>query len=224
LKSIIEEKNLIPNHQFGFRGRHSTIDQVHRITDVIEKSLENKEVCSAIFLDVEQAFDKVWHDGLKYKLNMLLPQKYSDLLQSYITDRFFRVKQDEAYTELKEIGAGVPQGSVLGPTLYLIYTSDIPQLEHDTIATFADDTAVLAIGKDHEEAANKLQTSINQISNWTKRWRIKMNESKSVHINFTNKSGQQIPIIINNAQIPYANSAKYLGITLVARLFAGNPR
>lgn len=218
LKPIIEQRNLIPNHQFGFREGHSTIDQVHRITDIIEKSLENKEVCSAIFLDVAQAFDKVWHDGLKYKLNMLLPQQYSELLESYISERFFRVKQDEAYSELKEIKAGVPQGSVLGPILYLIYTRDIPQFEQDTIATFADDTAILAVGKNHEEAANKLQTSVNQINNWTKRWRIKLNETKSVHINFTNKSEQQIPISINNAQIPHANSAKYLGITLDARL------
>lgn len=218
LKPIIEERNLIPNHQFGFRECHSTLDQVHRITDVIEKSLENKEVCSAIFLDVAQAFDKVWHDGLKYKLNMLLPQEYSELLESYISDRFFRVKLEEVYTELKEIEAGVPQGSVLGPILYLIYTSDIPQLEQDTIATFADDTAVLAVGKTHEEAANKLQISVNQIHNWTKRWRIKLNETKSVHINFTNKSDQQIPININYAQIPYADTAKYLGITLDARL------
>lgn len=99
-----------------------------------------------------------------------------------------------------------------------MYTSDIPKLEHDTIATFADDTAILAIGKNHEEAARKLQISVNKISNWSKQWRIKMNESKSVHINFTNKKKEYLPVNINNTQIPYANSAKYLGITLDARL------
>lgn len=59
LNPIIESKSVIPNHQFGFRSKHSTIDQVHRITNVIEKALEEKKVCSAIFLDVAQAFDKV---------------------------------------------------------------------------------------------------------------------------------------------------------------------
>ena len=73
-KSYNRRKNLIPSHQFGFRERHSTIDQVHRITDVIERSLEGGKVCSTIFLDVAQVFDKVWHEGLKHKLNRLLPR------------------------------------------------------------------------------------------------------------------------------------------------------
>jgi hypothetical protein len=64
LKSIINEKHLVPTHQFGFRNNHSTIGQVHRITDVTEKTLESKRVCSAVFLDVAQAFDRVWHNGL----------------------------------------------------------------------------------------------------------------------------------------------------------------
>ncbi len=64
LKPIIERKNLILNHQFRFQSKHSTIDQVHRITNIIEKALEEKKVCSAVFLDVAQAFDKVRHKGL----------------------------------------------------------------------------------------------------------------------------------------------------------------
>jgi hypothetical protein len=68
LKPIIERKNPIPNHQFGFQSKHSTTDHVHRITNSTENVLEEKQVCSAIFLDVAQAFDKVWHEGLIYKL------------------------------------------------------------------------------------------------------------------------------------------------------------
>ena len=64
LKPIIERKNLISNHQFGFRSKYSTIDQVHRITKINENTLEEKKFCSAVFLDVTQAFDKVWHEGL----------------------------------------------------------------------------------------------------------------------------------------------------------------
>lgn len=96
------------NHQFGFRNPHSTIDQVHRITDVIEKALEEKKVCSVIFLDVAQAFDKV-HQGLTYKLHQQLPLQYADILQSYISDRYFRIKQDDEYSELKPINAGIPK-------------------------------------------------------------------------------------------------------------------
>ena len=95
LKPILDEKQIIPTHQFGFRNKHSTIDEVHRITTIIEKALEEKQVCSTIFLDVAQAFDRVWHEGLLHKIEQLLPSDYSHLLKSYLTDRYFRVKQGE---------------------------------------------------------------------------------------------------------------------------------
>ena len=85
LKPIIERKNLIRNHQFGFQSKHSTIDQVHRITNIIEQALEEKKVCSALFLDVAQAFDKVWHKGLNCKLRTILPKQYAKILESYLT-------------------------------------------------------------------------------------------------------------------------------------------
>ena len=105
LKPVIERKNLIPNHQFGFRSKHSTIDQVHRITNIVENALEEKKVCSAVFLDVAQAFDKVWHEGLNYKLRAILPKQYAGILESYLAERFFRIKQGDAYSELKKIKA-----------------------------------------------------------------------------------------------------------------------
>lgn len=76
IKEVIKEKNLIPNHQFGFRQSHSTIEQMHRLVSEIHKSMENKEFCSAAFMDVSQAFDKVWHDGLLYKIKTNLPDFY----------------------------------------------------------------------------------------------------------------------------------------------------
>ena len=162
---IIEEKGCIPNHQFGFRSKHSTIDQVHRITNVIEEALEMKQVCSTVFLDVAQAFDKVWHEGLNYKLRTILPKQYSDILESYITERYFRAKQENEYSDLKRIMAGVPQGSVLGPLLYLLYTCDIPTPleEENVLATFADDTAIMAVGDNIEDSTCKLQANINNV-------------------------------------------------------------
>lgn len=161
LKPLIENGNLIPNYQFGFRQKHSTIDQVHRITDVIECVLEEKQICSAVFLEVAQAFDRVWHEGLIYKLNKMLPDKYVKILTSYISD----IKQEDVYSELKAINAGVPQGSVLGPILYLLYTYDIPKLEGTTVATFADDTALLTVDTDQEVAVGRLQDASKIILN-----------------------------------------------------------
>jgi hypothetical protein len=66
---------------------------------------------------VEQSFDKVWHEGLNYKLRTILPKQYAEILESYLAERLFRVKQGDAYSEIKEINAGEPQGSVLGPVL-----------------------------------------------------------------------------------------------------------
>ena len=151
------------------------------------KKYWKKKVCAAIFLDVAQAFDKVWHEVLACKLKTILPKQYTEILDSCLTERFFRIKQGDDYSELKEINAGVPQGSVLGPVLYLLYTSDLPKLENNTVATFADDTAILAVGSSNEEATEKLQTAIDQMQKWTKKWRIHLNESKSVHVNFTNR-------------------------------------
>lgn len=219
LRPLIERGNLIPDYQFGFRQKHSTIDQVHRITNIIERTFEENEVCSAVFLDVAQAFDKVWHEGLINKLNKMLPKQYVEILTSYISDRLFRIKQEDEYSDLKEIRAGVPQGSVLGPILYLLYTSDMPLLEGTTVATFADDTALLAVGKEQEISTRRLQVASNTILDWTNQWKIKLNELKSIHVNFTNKRLVNPPSLdINGTIVPYENNAKYLGMTLDAKL------
>jgi hypothetical protein len=73
LLRMVENNRLTPNHQFGFRHRHSTIEQAHRIVQRINEALENKQYCSAAFLDISQAFDKVWHTGFLYNLRRSLP-------------------------------------------------------------------------------------------------------------------------------------------------------
>ena len=102
------------------------------------------------------ASHKVWHEGLNHKLRTILPKQYAEILESYLTERFFRIKQGDVYSELKEIKAGVPQGSVLGPVLHLLYTSDLQELENSIVATFANDTAILAVGNRNEESTGKL--------------------------------------------------------------------
>jgi hypothetical protein len=111
-KTFNTEKHLVPNHQFGFRKNHSTIDQVHRITDIIEKTFENKGMCSAVFLDIAQAFDRVWHRGLLHNLRSVLPDHFYQLLKSYLANRHFHVKRED-----RMIRAGIPQGSVLVPVI-----------------------------------------------------------------------------------------------------------
>lgn len=218
LEPVIQSRKLIPSHQFGFRRKHSTIDQIHRITTIIEKAFEERKVCSAVFLDVSQAFDKVWHEGLECKLHKDLPRQFFEILKSYITERYFRVRHGREYSELTRITAGVPQGSVLGPILYLLYTRDIPHDNNTVIATFADDTAVLAVDDNIEDVTNKLQRTMNKLSSWTECWRIKLNETKSTHITFSYKRIVPYPVVVNNQILPHAKEVKYLGMTLDARL------
>jgi len=86
------------------------------------------------------------------------------------------------------------------------------------VATFADETAILTVGSSNEESTGKLQTTIKQKKNGQKKWHIQFNESKSVHINFTNRCFEHIPLTINTQKVPYANRAKYLGMTLDTKL------
>jgi hypothetical protein len=79
LNADLHPENWIPDHQFGFRQKHSTVQQVHRITQVINKTLESKQYCSGVFLDISQPFDKVWHPGLIYKIKHVFPSAYFNL-------------------------------------------------------------------------------------------------------------------------------------------------
>jgi hypothetical protein len=121
-----------------------------------------------MFLDITQAFDKVWHQRLLFKIRKILPHAYYRTLESYLKERLFQVKLKDKITSLTKI-EGVPHGSVLGSVLYLIYTSDLPTSENTTTATFADDTAILAINEDPTIASVKLQDNINKINEWAKK-------------------------------------------------------
>lgn len=222
LKPFLEERNIIPEHQFGFREKHSTVEQVHRVVHRIRKSLEEKEYCSAVFLDIQQAFDKVWHKGLLYKLKTMLPNSLFMILKSYLEERMFRVKYDQECSQLYEVTASVPQGSVLGPILYSIYTSDLPITEDVETATFADDTACLASDKDPEKASEKLQTHINKINDWLSKWRIKSSAMKSNHITFTLRKGDCPQITLGGERLPKQNCVKYLGMHLDRRMTWSN--
>lgn len=218
LNPIIEDRAIIPKHQFGFRCFHSTIEQVHRIVNEINRSFEEKKYCSAVFLDISQAFDKVWHEGLFFKLKKLLPHPFYELIRSYLSGRMFFVKQNNDFSQIYEINAGVPQGSVLGPLLYLLYTSDLPIGPNTTIATFADDTAIMASNENPIYASNMIQWNLSQIEHWLRKWKIKANETKSVHVTFTLRKESCPSVKMNDIKIPQSNEVKYLGFHLDRRL------
>jgi hypothetical protein len=218
LYPIINSHNLLPDHQFGFRFSHSSIHQCHRVVDVISSSLERKQYCPAVFLDVAQAFDRVWHAGLLSKLKPILPFTYYLILKSYLSDRYFRVSQGSAFSPYLPVLAGVPQGSILGPFLYSLYTADVPVHPLTTFCTFADDVAILSSDTNPATASNTLQSQLGLLESWSQLWGIKFNETKCTHVTFTLRKEPCPPLYLNNVQIPVADVVRYLGLYIDKRL------
>jgi hypothetical protein len=180
------------------------------------ESMKDKKMCTAVFLDIQQAFDKVWHKGLLYKIKKKLPSQIFLLLQSYLTERFFQIRVNNYVSNIHNIKSGVPQGSVLGPFLYLLHTADLITTNNTVLATFADDTAILSANQDPLIASSDLQKHMNLLQNWFQKWRIKINNGKSVQITFTTRqiNSPQVTSTINNSIIPTKTEVKYLGLPL----------
>jgi len=214
----ISDNSILPNTQFGFRSSHSSIHQLHRLVDAISFSLEKKKYCSCVFLDISQAFDRVWHEGLLYKIKPIFHPTYYLLIKSYLTDRYFQVRVGTSFSGLAKISAGVPQGGILSPLLYNIYAADQPTSPYTTVAEFADDKAIISIHDNPHIASLNLQLHLDLMADWYKKWRIKVNQSKSLHTTFTLRLPPCPMVSLDNIQIPSSQSAKYLGLTIDRRL------
>lgn len=163
----------------------------------------------------------MWHDGLLYKLKKFLPAPYYLLIRSYLLNRTFSVRQGTSTSPHFPVFAGVPQGSDLSPDLFNIYTSDFPTTNNTTIATYADDTAILTSDTDPEIASSALQNHLNLISIWATTWRVKINPEKSFHVPFTLKKKNSPPLQLQGVDIPITPKVNYLGITIDKRLTWG---
>jgi hypothetical protein len=159
----LNPQDWIPNQQFAFQQAHSTLQQCHRITDVINKVMENQQYCTAAFLDVSQAFDKVCHPGLLFQIKSVLPSSYFSLLKLYLNERHFERKFNGESSSRFHIHSSVPQGSILGPLLYVLYTSDLTPSRETTLGTFTDDTAIFATHGDLTIASLNLQEHLQHL-------------------------------------------------------------
>ena len=221
----MEEKLLNPN-QSGFRPSDSCINQLLAITQEIFETFDcipPLEVRS-VFLDISKAFDKVWHEGLLYKLKpMSISGELYNLLENYLSDRFQRVILNGQFSSRKPILAGVPQGSILGPLLFLIYINDLPNGLKSNAKSFADDTSLFTSVKDKNESTSILNNDLLLISKWAYNWKMLFNPDPTKpaqEVIFSKrKITQSHPIIsLNNIQVERVPYQKHLGILFDEKL------
>lgn len=210
-----EENNILPPEQFGFRAKHSTVHQLLRITNAIAAGFKNNRRTGAVFLDVAKAFDRVWHDGLIYKLIAFkFPAYLIRLINSFLKNRSFRVRVGSDYSTPFPITAGTPQGAILSPLLFNIFTADIPKTQNTYLHLFADDTAVVAQSTTYYSVCCRLQKALNNIENWCRTWKIAVNTSKTQAIMFKrrkkNHHNDELTLFQDN--IKWSKSVKYLGV------------
>lgn len=211
----VTEHKLMPE-QFGFRSSHSTTQQLARVAEHIAHGLNGGLSTGMILLDVEKAFDSVWHEGLLHKLIKLeVPQCLVKVIQNYLRDRSFSVYIGKDHSAPKTIPAGVPQGSLVGPYAFILYLNDIPKQPHTHLAIYADDTATFTTHSDIDVVAGRLQYSLELLSSYFKTWKLKLNSAKTEGILFTRKRAlPNTPVIIDNFHIRWSVSVKYLGVIL----------
>lgn len=217
---LAASSHLLIKEQFGFRRSHSTAQQLARVAEHIAHNLNLKKSTGMFLLDIEKAFDTVWHEGLLHKLVISdIPLPLVKLIQSYLDQREFRVHIGDTKSGCKKIPAGVPQGSILGPYLFLIYLNDIPKQPRTSLACFADDTASLTSSEDIDLIIDRLQLSLELLHSYFTKWKLKLNATKTEAIMFTRQRAlPKNKLKINDHPIPWSQNVKYLGITFDKKL------
>ena len=162
----------------------------------------------------------MWHNGLLVKLSQLgVEGQFLEILQSYLSERKQIVVVQGVKSDTLDVKAGVPQGSRLGPLLFIIYMNDITNEIESDILIFADDTSLFATGSDPSETAEQLNRDIQKISDWSNKWKVSFNAKKSKDIIFSNKHlNNSPPLILENNYIERVNLHKHLGIHLSSSL------
>ena len=225
LYKFLEGKNLIVKEQSGFRNKRGTADNLISMTQKIKECLNRKKKALGIYFDISKAFDKVWHAGLLYKLVYLgVPLYLIRFIKSFLKKRFFKVVIKKIKSKSNPIDCSVPQGSVLGPLLFLVYIGDIPLSNAANIsfsALFADDLCALFIFKKKSvKLENRIRAYLQSLVDWLFKWRLKMNASKCCFTIFSNggREGIDFDLFLNNELIPYNPNPVFLGITFDERL------
>ena len=217
--SHITSNNLLSDRQSGYRSGHSTQLQLVYLTHNIYRHLDEGRDVTAIYLDISKYFDKIWHDGLIYKCknDFFISGPLLSWLQSYLTDRTQRVRVGNAFSSTRNVKAGCPQGSVLGPLLALMYLDGLRHKVTNEILLYADDTSIHAshTTEDIDTVQDSLQRDLNSIDEYAKQWAIQFNKSKTIQQTFSHRARPTLPTLNFAGQNIPSNTEthKHLGVT-----------
>ena len=204
-----EKNNLICPMQYGFRNSMSCVDAIAAITEFVRTEIDKKAQGQACFIDLQKAFDTLDHDILLKKLvDYGFRGKIFDILKNYLSERWQYISHNGVCTKKLKIVSGVPQGSVLGPFLFLLYINDIHLcMGNCTMAMFADDTTICSSKR---KGVCSIQSDIDNVSQWFCQNRLSINRDKCEAVAFGR--GHPNEILILDKKLPYSNACKYLGV------------
>ena len=217
--AYLDKTHLLYDKQFGFRNKHSTSHALISLTESIKKYLDNKEIVSGVFIDLAKAFDTVNHAILCNKLNYYgFRGKSNELLKSFLANRKQYVSINGFNSESLNINCGVPQGSTLGPLLFIIYINDLHfALKFSTSSHFADDTCLIYSTKNPKTLETNLNYDLKKLNQWLLANRLSLNIDKTRLLLFHskhNKNQYDINIKLNGVRLEPSRSVKYLGVYL----------
>ena len=228
LYSYFSTQNILNNTQFGFRKAHSTSHALNYSINHIQEALKNKEHVLGIFIDLSKAFDTIDHNTLLTKLEMYgVRGNILMLIQSYLTNRYQYVSILNEKSEKLPVEFGVPQGSCLGPLLFLIYINDIcNSTDACQFILFADDTNIFVRAKDKETVYMKANTLLSNVYNYMKANKLHINTAKCCHMYFSPQkrlnhdisNEGDLNLKIHDTVIPNVKSTKFLGVIIDDKL------
>ena len=218
LCKYLDDNNLLTSNQSGFRTGDSCV--LLSITHEIYKAFDaNPPVdVRGVFLDLSKAFDRVWRDGLMYKLRSLgICGNYYWLIHSLLSDRHQRVVLHGHSCKRSHIKAGVPQGSIPGPLLFSVYINDLPEGLATSAKLFADDTSLFSVVHDSAASSASLSDDLLKISLWDYQWKMIFNPDASKQDHKANASTHGT-VYFNNDPVIRENIQKHEGLFLDSKL------
>ncbi len=221
LYNHLMKNHLLTPKNSGFKKGDGTINQLIYLTHEIYRAFENGNDVKFVFLDFSKAFDRVWHKGLLFKLEKMgVEGNLLKLLGNYLSYRQQRVVLNGQHSSLININAGVPQGSILGPLLFLVYINDLPDSIKCNINLFADDSTLWEVITDATESVTKLNSDLIRIQQWSDQWHMTLNPHKTEMLTFSSKVQKvhSSPLVLKNTIITEVGTHKHLGMTLSSNM------